>query len=285
MFPRIPKDSVSNVIAQIYGDSIAYHLFYFCFRSLKIEIFGESLNHATLHRGQRAYSFERLHRVARMQSVTFWHRSVHATDCRAWLGSAENPPSRITAWMTVIIFYLQFVAKIFCNTHFMVGQFLQESGFHKIILSSKFTNHYKSLPFLWNSTQCSIKHGVCEAIADRLEYFKCILKLLCLQYTFHILHDKPPWPYLGNNSCITNGKVSTPVVFVAFARRRKILTRRAANNHVRPIWTNCLYGLGYIHQISMYCRMGKVVPINCQCVNPIVESCNDIHSGLLESET
>ncbi len=126
--------------------------------------------------------------------------------------------------MTIIILYRQFVSEVFGYAHFMIGQIFQEGIFHKVIFRSKFADHYKSFSFLGNSAQCGIKHGVCEAIACRLEDFECILKLLCLQYAL------------------------------------------------------------YIHQISMYCRMGKVFSVNCQCVSPIVKSSNDIHSGLLESK-
>ena len=110
------------------------------------------------------------------------------------------------------------------------------------------------------------------------------LKFLGFQYAFHIFHNKPFWGYLCYYFSITYSKVATSVVFISFAVRREILSRRAANYYIGLERAYFLDGFLNIHQISTYCRVCEIFSIYSKRILPIIKRCNYLHTGFLKAK-
>ena len=118
-----------------------------------------------------------------------------------------------------------------------------------------------------------------------MEYSKCIYKFLCFQDTFNIFHYEPLWSKLCNNFSKSHSKISSSIILVTFSCRREILTRRTSDNHIWVVWTYLMNGSLNIHQVSVDCRMIKIIAINVECILPVIESSNNIHACFLKTKT
>lgn len=151
-FSRVAENCIGNKISKIYGYCIAYHLLNVSFCSVKRKIFWKCLNHTTFTSSKWTHSFQRVYRVTRMDIVSLWYRSINTTDSRTRFFCAENTTANITAGMAIIILYVEFVAKVFCNAHFMICKIFKNGSLHKVILGTQASNHHETFTTLRNTT-------------------------------------------------------------------------------------------------------------------------------------